>query len=256
PPPFPEKEERPSLAPILAYEDRTLEFIQEYLEQNRQFNAKKIIPYLSSRFAKSSININLNGIKEILRSLVEKNILIEGSTFVKEDVLLNENRSEIYDFIIKNPGIHFSKLLRELDLPNAVARWHLNILLKYEFIRTTKIDNREAYFEKYINPEYDKVLHLIFREKYQSIIEHLRENDYGISKTQLSRELGMHLNTITKYLNKLEELELITLEKISKKILFFLNKEYYLEIKEEIEHRIEKIDENHIIDNNDNKFDN
>ena len=143
------------------------------------------------------------------------------------------------------------KLIKDLDLPNAVARWHINILLKFEYIRTTKIDNREAYFEKYINSEFDKVLHLIFREKYRQIIDYLSDHNYGVSKTQLSRELSMHLNTVSKYLEELEKLELLKQEKISNQYLYFLNEDYYLEIKEEIEKRIEKINKYNSIDDYD-----
>ena len=232
PPPIPEKEDQISLESVLVHEELTFQMVQEYLEKNRQFNANKIVPYLSSRFAKASININRNGINKILKSLVEKNAIIEGSTLVKEDILINANRTDIFEFIKQNPGVHFNKLFKKVNLSNAVVRWHVNVLVKFSFIKSEKIDNHDAYFEPDINPDYYKVLHLISREKYNNIIDFLKENDYGTTKTQLSRELGMHLNTITKYIDELEEAQLILKEKKSNKVLYFLNEEYYNLLKE------------------------
>ena len=43
---------------------------------------------------------------------------------------------------------------------------------------------------------------------------HLRNNDYGIAKTQLSKELNMHTTTISKYLKVLEQFGIIFKKKI------------------------------------------
>ena len=67
-----------------------------------------------------------------------------------------------------------------------------------------------------------------------NIIEFLRENDYGVSKTKVSKELRMHINTVDKYLDKLKDLELIKMEKISNQNLFFLNKELYKKLENRI----------------------
>jgi predicted transcriptional regulator len=57
------------------------------------------------------------------------------------------------------------------------------------------------------------------------IKEYLKENDYGVTKTHLSMNLGMHHNTITKYLTKFEAFNLILKKKIAKRTLYFLNED-------------------------------
>ena len=62
-------------------------------------------------------------------------------------------------------------------------------------------------------------------EKSKKIIEYLRSNDFGITKTHLSSDLGMHHNTISKYLKMLEEINVIVRKKTSKQTLYFLNED-------------------------------
>ena len=64
-----------------------------------------------------------------------------------------------------------------------------------------------------------------FKEESKKILVYLKENDYGITKTNLSTNLGMHHNTITKYLNKFEEFNIILKKKIAKRTLYFLNED-------------------------------
>ena len=56
---------------LLMEEQMVLDLVQEYIEEHQLFNASAIIPFISSRFAKTSINISDQGIKSILQSLVK-----------------------------------------------------------------------------------------------------------------------------------------------------------------------------------------
>ena len=84
-------------------EQIVLKVVQEYLNKNRQFNMEKILPFIISRFRLASINISKNGIEEILRSLIKKDLLVEGSKLSRDDILLNLKRLQIYNFILRNP---------------------------------------------------------------------------------------------------------------------------------------------------------
>ena len=100
------------MAEIVANNEQTvLNIINEYLDKNRFFSANDIVPFISSRFAKSDINININGIRTILKSLVEKNFIVEGSKLTRNEILTNINRKKIYEYIQKNPGSHFNKIV-------------------------------------------------------------------------------------------------------------------------------------------------
>ncbi len=203
-----------------------LNVVQEYLDKNRQFNMKKILPFINSRFRMASIDISNYGIETILRSLVQKDLLVEGSKLTHEDILFNLKRADIYNFIQKYPGVYFNKIIKELKLSNHIVVWHLNMLLKFNFIKKGLFDKHEIYFDSNLEFENVKIIYITSREKSKKIIEYLINNDIGVTKTQLSKKLGMHPNTIKKYLNFLEEFNVIFKEKLSKKTLYFLNEVY------------------------------
>ena len=85
-----------------------------------------------------------------------------------------------------------------------------------------KIDNHTAYFDSNIDLRDTNKLYLISKEKSKRIINYLKINNFGITKTQLSKDLKFHFYTLEKYINSLEELNIISGEKISDKILYFL----------------------------------
>ena len=181
----------------------------------------KVIPFINSRFSKASVNINTNGIIEILESLVKKNHILEGSKLSKENVLKNENRKSIFNIIKQEPGTYLSRIAKVLNLKKPIAEWHLSALLKFNCVKKVKINGHEAYFEVKFEHEKPELLHFMQREKYRKVIEYLKENQKGITKTRLAKNLGMHPNTIKKHIARLEGLGIIYREKISKKELYF-----------------------------------
>lgn len=213
---------------LLDNEKLVLTVVQEYLNKNRYFNMKEILPFINSRFRTASININVKGIEEILRSLVKKRLIIEGSKLSFNDILSNRKRENIYNFILKNPGVYFYKIVKELGLSNHVVVWHLNVLIKFNFIKKEKFENHDVYFDSNFDLKDSKFIYLTSKEKSKKIIEYLKNYDFGITKTQLSKELRMHPNTVSKYLKLFEQFDIISKKKVSKRVIYFLN-EIYLE---------------------------
>ena len=211
---------------LLEQEKLVLDVVQEYLDKNRYFNMKEILPFISSRFKMASININVRGIEEVLRSLVKMKLIVEGSKLSSKDILIIKKRRMIYNFILKNPGTYFYKIVRELKLSNHVVVWHLNILVKFNFIKIEELENHNIYFDSNFNEKDRKFRYFMSKERSKKIVEYIKKNDFGITKTQLSIDLGMHINTITKYLESLEYFNVIIKEKISKKRLFFFNENF------------------------------
>jgi len=215
---------------LLTEEQMVLDLVQEYIEEHQFFNANAIIPFISSRFAKSSINISDQGIKSILQSLVKKNLIMEGSRLTREKVLKNQNRKKIHDYIFYNPGAYFYEIVKKTKLNIPVVEWHINILLNFNFIIKRKIGNQEVYFEAGNEQELDETVHFIKKDKSKKIIKYfLYDNDDGITKTRISKELKMHYNTINKYFEKLERMCILHKKKLSNMTIFFLNKDLWHE---------------------------
>ena len=211
---------------ILKHEEIVLNVVNEYLNKNRYFNMKEILPFIISRFKMASININIRGIEEILKSLVNKKLIVEGSKLSNKDILNNQKRKKIYDFIRKNPGVYFNRIIRELKISNHVVVWHLNMLLKFGFIKKDRFENHDIYFDSSFNVRNKGLNYITSKEKSKRIIKYLKEYDFGITKTQLSKNLGMHINTIIKYLKFLEYFKIVFKKKVFKRVVYFLNEDF------------------------------
>ncbi len=204
-------------------EKTILNIVHDYLNKNRQFTFEEIIPYINSRIRLSSINISNEGVRKILMSLTNKRLIVEGSKLTKAEILNNEKRNEIYDFILKNPGTYFNRILHELNYGNHIIVWHLSMLLKFNFISKEILENHEIYFDTTTEFKDKKAKYFTTKVKSQKIINFMKNDNLGCSKTKLSHELNMHMNTLAKYLNLLEKYGVIVKKKIDNRYLFFLS---------------------------------
>jgi predicted transcriptional regulator len=204
-----------------------LNVVREYLDKNRYFNMKKILPFISFRFKLAKININQTGIGKILKSLVEKNLFVDGSKLNQEDILNNSKRHQIYQFILNNPGAYLNRIMLSLELANHIVVWHVEILLKFNLIQKIPFDNKEIFFTKEHTLESVKKNYLLTNAKVKRIINFLLANtSVGFTKTHLGELLKMHPNTITKYLDALEEINVVYKQQNLKKIEYYLNQEF------------------------------
>jgi len=208
---------------LVPQERVVLDIVQDYLNKNRQFDIDDIIPYISYYLRRTPNKLNYKGIRAVLSSLVKKKFLIEGSKLSHNEILKNEKRKKIYNLILENPGIYFTKIVNDLGFSTHVVVWHLNILIKFSFIKKRIFDKHEIFFVSNVDVKKAKFGFYISHNKSQNIIQYLQENNIGITKTKLSKALNMHPNTLSKYLLILESLKVILKEKIDNKILFFIN---------------------------------
>lgn len=200
-----------------------LNIVHDYLNKNRQFTFEEILPYINSRIRLSSININNEGVRMILISLTNRKLIVEGSKLTKGEILNNEKRREIYDFIIKNPGTYFNRIVHELNYSNHIVVWHLSMLLKFDFISKEILENHEIYYDTTTEFEDISSKYFTTKEKSQKIINFMKKDNLWITKTTLSQELSMHINTLAKYLNLLEKYGVIIKKKIDNNYLYFLS---------------------------------
>ena len=122
------------------YENDVYVEIVNYLNGNRTLLLDELIPYLNSRFSRSSMPLNKEGIIKIVNSLIQQNIIVEGSKLTREEILLNEKRNKIYNYIVNNPGVYYYNIMKSLSISSHVVIWHLNILQELNYIRKTTID--------------------------------------------------------------------------------------------------------------------
>ena len=211
---------------ISEQENLVYKVIQDYLKKRRPIVVNQLVPYIVSRLSKQSVDINSRKVKSIVELFIQKKIIIEGSRLTRDDILKNKTRKEINEFINKNSAVYFHQIMKYLDLPTHSVIWHLNLLFLFGFIKKTKIEkhyNHYIYYKTEINSLQAKKIYFTKNNKCKDIIEYLRNKNGGCSKTELSKQLGMHPNTIRKYIGALEAIKVVFKKNISNKSLYYLN---------------------------------
>ena len=139
----------------------------------------------------------------------------------KEDVLENPKRKSIFEFINKNPGTYYFQIVKELDMGSHLVVWHVDILLEFNFINMIEEDNHELYFNPQIKPEMARIIYYMTNDKSKKILDYLKANNTGITKTEISKNLEMHPSTVKKYITILKKHQLVQSIKDQNKILYF-----------------------------------
>jgi predicted transcriptional regulator len=216
-------------------EKSILVLIKDYLNQNRVFRLPAIVSYISSRNAQLSAPLGYAEVNKILWSLIKKRIVVPGSKLSQDTILDNPTRGQIYDFVTKNPGSYYREIMKNLDIGSNEVIWHIDILLKFGFIRYAEIEDRKIFFNAAVRNDYDTEIYFLGDKKINEIIQYLVQNIEGSTRTQISNDLSMHYNTVVKNLEKLEKIELIIRSDEYDTAFYRLNFEKFKEILDGIE---------------------
>jgi len=208
--------------------------IKAYLKNKHFFKVEEIISFLNFNLDKS-LNLNALRIREILESLMKKHLIAPRSKFTFEDILSNPKRKAVYHYIEENPGTYFTEIRKAKELGSRQTIWHLNMLKKFQLIRSLHIDNRDIFFKFGMEDEYDEYYYYLRNEKVKEIIGFLEKNPTPIGPTELSEDLSMHYNTVTKYLEVLVFLELVELQVEGRNNFYLFNSANYKKVSELIE---------------------
>ena len=145
-------------------------------------------------------------------------------------------RRKIYSFIMKNPGLHFREISRELHVPKTTMNYHLNYLKKRGFISTESENGYTRYFISKNVGEMDKKLLSILRETVpRNIILYLSlfPGSSQADMTQFAKrwknhpsKIGFHLSkhhtTLGFHLQKLIELDIVRSDTVGHEIKYTL----------------------------------
>jgi DNA-binding MarR family transcriptional regulator len=127
----------------------------------------------------------------------------------RENVLELETRRMVYNHILEHPGLHVRQLERELKIPFGTLKYHLKFLKKRDLLIIESKDRFTRYFVKEkIGSKDKKVLSLIRRDSYRKIILFMLMMVLS-TRSEISKSLQKHPNTIAYHLEKLLENEII-----------------------------------------------
>ena len=159
-------------------------------------------------------------IYQALKELYQMNYIVEGKRLIKHEILENEKRKEIFEYILKYPGAHKREIRKLFALGAYEAHVHLAFLMTFGFIRKNIYKNRNVYFP--IDFEESKELEtLILRnETTKKVFECIQAHEQ-VRLSELSDSLQIPYTTIQSHLQDLLEGELI--EKIQQdKITYYV----------------------------------
>ncbi|MGA1873180.1 MAG: winged helix-turn-helix transcriptional regulator [Thermoplasmatota archaeon] len=129
----------------------------------------------------------------------------------------NARRKLIYERIHQNPGIHFSALMKDLDLKPGVASYHINRLEKAELIKSYQ----DGMYRRFYLYE-EKVEMRIMLSDLQKIIVNTVNEEPGISQVDISRMVGKSKVVINYHVRFLRDLGLLILEREGRETHCFL----------------------------------
>lgn len=194
---------------------RVLEIAEEIMRKNKILNIENLY-----NLAKKQLKIPRNGLLSIIQFLINKKILIEGSKFSKETVLSNYIRNGIYNYIRIHPGVHFS-ILRKKALPEEKGSsgqlvWHLEMLLKFNYIKKIKVGNYTVFLPFDIDEKVGLILFLL-RERINYKVIQLLFKENTVERSEIYKEVEQKREDVYYRINNLIDQDILIISASSDK---------------------------------------
>jgi len=139
-----------------------------------------------------------------------------------------EARREIYNYILKYPGLHLSELSRKMNIPKSTINYHLNHLKKQEYIIKKPADKYTRYYiANNVGENEKQILHLLRQETPREIVIFLLLN-HNSSQIRISKNLKKHPTTIAFHLNKLMNVDIVESIPNGNEINYSIKNEEYI----------------------------
>ncbi|WP_455391777.1 winged helix-turn-helix transcriptional regulator [[Eubacterium] cellulosolvens] len=125
----------------------------------------------------------------------------------REQLLEHRVRANIYDYINKNPGVHYRGIMNDLDLQMGVLTHHLNMLEQERYIKSYQDGMYRRFYP--ISAQIDTGL--ILTDVQRRILK-LIQGTPGISQADISRNLGYTRKVVYYHVKILENAGFVHVE--------------------------------------------
>jgi predicted transcriptional regulator len=126
--------------------------------------------------------------------------------FQEKDEIFNdisENRADIYNYILLNPGTYLRKILKDVGLAMGDTQYHLSVLEKKGYVKSRKVGKHRHYYPMLVNSgEEGLILALLRQTTTRDILVYLIEN-IGATQSDLSNFKHFSTPTIYWYMKRL-----------------------------------------------------
>jgi len=133
------------------------------------------------------------------------------------------NRSVLLtDIIYKNPGLHFSEIIRVSGIKNGVLTYYLNKLESTGIINIKRERDKTRFYSPEINLEERKIIKFLRKETPKKIIFSLMDN--SMEYPEIVNRIGKSSPTISQNLSELLNNDLIFFKLEDSKKKYFIKK--------------------------------
>jgi len=178
-----------------------LEIAEELIENNQVIQID-----LLYKLAKRRLKIESKGLYTIINKLIQRKIIVEGTKLLRYEVLNNSYREEIYQYIKTYPGVHFSIIKEKVMADGSTGQfvWHMEVLLKFEFIKKLEIKNYSLFLPSEMDEELGTYYFLLRDGLNRRIVKFLEDGEPH-KQSDIYNSLDDSKGTVIYHIQTLEE---------------------------------------------------
>lgn len=123
----------------------------------------------------------------------------------REDVLRNETRRKIFEYISQNPGVHLRGIMRDLGLTPNEVYYHLGVLEKFRLIECQRLNSSVIYYPRGLGRRARKLglARLALRSSMaKEVVRYVLDNP-GSDVAEIAASLGVDKRLVDYHVNKL-----------------------------------------------------
>ncbi len=190
--------------------------------------------------AKRRLNESEEKTSHAIYKLILQKYIVPGSRMTKNQVLINANRRSIYEYILENPGCHLSEVKEIMNIKGQLAKWHLYILEKFDFIFSARYLKYLTFFPKDFDEDLIAPFLSLKNEKSYRIFKILWQNPV-LNLDDFKILIPLQLPTLKYHLNKLIDSNVVKIQHMPNGSYYLLNPDTLFALQEILELSSEEI---------------
>jgi predicted transcriptional regulator len=141
---------------------------------------------------------------------------------LKEAILENDRRREIFNFVKANPGLHLRELQRRLVLPLTSLEYHLNYMVRKNVMYKERDGRFTRFYARLLDEKDMEVISVLRQRRLREIVLIILGKD-GAKFQELQGILGLPSSTLFYYLKHLMDHEVITRDQVGSETVYNVN---------------------------------
>jgi predicted transcriptional regulator len=143
----------------------------------------------------------------------EQKIIKVDERITGETILLNQQRQLILQYLSKYPCNHMNGIVRDLDLSYPTVKWHIDLMIKQEFVSYKRIGNKNVFYPYNMIADRDVELFTFLNKDKARILYLLLIKKPGLTQKEICKLSKMSNRTVISYLIELTNYEFIKVQK-------------------------------------------